>query len=219
MRTKLIFLTSLFALACTGAVHAQPTQGFYGGFALGKARADLKSADLTFSSPSVRETRDDTNTGHKFFGGYQFGKYLAAELSYTDFGSFKYNYDLAATGRGREWVDYRANSWAVSGVGTLPLGGTFSLLARLGLTSNLAERSELHGDASALAVTAPFPAAKKRKSAVLWGLGGQFDVTPGVGFRFEYESYGDFGKQVSLGDPATGRAKIRMWSLGVIARF
>jgi OOP family OmpA-OmpF porin len=219
MRTTLIFLTTLFALACTGAAQAQPTQGFYGGFAYGKARADLKSADFTFADPTVKETRDDTNSGYKFFGGYQFGRFLAAELSYTDFGSFQYNYELPLIAGRNEFVDYRATSWAVSGVGTLPLSGRFSLLARLGLTSNTAERSVLHGDPQALSVTVPFTPEKKRKTAVLWGLGGQFDVTPAVGFRLEYESYGDFGKADSVGDPGPGRAKIRLWSLGVLARF
>jgi opacity protein-like surface antigen len=219
MRTKLTFLTILFAFACSGAVQAQPTQGFYGGIALGKARADLNGADFTFSSAAVRERRDDTNTGHKFFGGYQFGRYLAAELSYTDFGSFKYNYDLAAVGRGREWVDYRATSWAVSGVGTLPVRGRFSLLARLGLSSNMAESSELHGDPSAIAATVPFVPAKKRKSAVIWGAGGQFDFSRDVGLRLEYESYGNFGNALSPVEAHTGRAKIRMWSLGILARF
>jgi opacity protein-like surface antigen len=219
MRTKLIFLTALFALACSGGVQAQPTQGFYGGFSLGKARADLQSSDFTFSSPSVKETRDDTNTAHKFFAGYQFGKYLAAELSYTDFGSFKYNYNLNSIGRGNEWVDYRANSWAVSGVGTLPVSGRFSVLARLGLSSNLAERSDLHGDASAIAVTLPFPPAKKRRTGVLWGAGGQFDFTPAVGLRLEYEGYGNFGNADNFNSLGTGRAKIHMWSLGLLARF
>jgi opacity protein-like surface antigen len=218
MRTNLIFLTILFALACIGSAQAQPTQGFYGGFALGKARADFQASDFTLF-PSVTETRDDTNTVHKFFAGYQFGRYLAAELSYTDFGSFQYNYHLPFFTGGREFVDYRATSWAVSGVGTLPVSGRFSLLGRLGLTSNLAERSELHGEPLALALTFPFRPEKKRRSDVLWGVGGQFDLTPAVGFRLEYEGYGRFGKQDVLGDQGPGRAKIHMWSLGVLARF
>ena len=218
MRTNLVFLTILFALACIGSAQAQPTQGFYGGFALGKARADFERSDFTFGDPRVSETVDDTNTAHKFFAGYQFGKYLAAELSYTDFGSFQYNYELPRP-LGKEFVDYRASSWAVSGVGTLPVSGRFSLLGRLGLTSNLAERSDLHGDASAIAVTLPFPPAKKRRTGVLWGAGGQFDFTPAVGLRLEYEGYGRFGKADNFNDFGTGRAKLHMWSLGILARF
>jgi opacity protein-like surface antigen len=218
MRTKLIFLTILFALACIGSAQAQPTQGFYGGFALGKARADLQRSDFTFADPRVSETVDDTNTAHKFFAGYQFGRYLAAELSYTDFGSFKYNYELPRP-LGTEFVDYRASSWAISAVGTLPVSGRFSLLGRLGLTSNLAERSVLHGDPFAVAATIPFRQEKKRRSDVLWGIGGQFDLTPAVGFRLEYEGYGRFGKADNFNDFGTGRAKIHMWSLGVLARF
>jgi OOP family OmpA-OmpF porin len=219
MRAKFIFLTAFFVLACSAGVQAQPTQGFYGGLGIGKARADLKSADFTFASPSVRETRDDTNAAYKFFAGYQLGKYLAAELSYTDFGSFRYNYDLGAIGRGKERIEYRANSWAFSGVGTLPVRGSFSVLGRLGLTSNMAQTTELHGDRSAIALTVPFLPAKKRRTAVLWGAGGQFDFTPAVGLRLEYENYGNFGEALSRVDPHTGRARIYMISTSLLVRF
>jgi OOP family OmpA-OmpF porin len=219
MRTKIVFLTASFLFA-TSAVQAQApaATGFYGGLGMGSARARLDNSDFTFASPFISESQNNSDTGYKFFGGYRINRYIGAELSYTDFGKFSYDYDLSSVGLGTARVGYKANSWALSALGTFPVAGGFSLLGRLGVTSNSAKRSAIEGDAPTANLLSPFPAAKSRKTSALWGVGGQFDFTPVVGLRLEFENYGKFGA-ANPGVTETGRATIRMTSVSLIAHF
>jgi opacity protein-like surface antigen len=215
MRTKIVLLGTSLLIACSVA-QAQTGGGFYAGLGMGNANARFTTSDFTFGQAGVTESQDNTNTGYKFFGGYHFSRYLGTELSYTDFGNFFYKYNGSAVGLGSERLEYAASSWAISAIGTFPLTGGFSVLARLGLTSNATERSAAQGDAT---VPVP-PSSRHRKAGGLLGIGGQFDFTRVVGVRLEYENYGKFGRErASPLDDQPGRASIRMLSVSLIANF
>jgi opacity protein-like surface antigen len=221
MKTKVVLLFGALALVMSSHTLAQGT-GFYGGIGIGKSKARLNTADFTFNQTGVKESKDELDTAYTFFGGYQFAKYIAAELSYTDFGKFAYIYDTSGTGvgTGQERLNYKAKSWALSAVGLIPLGGSgFSAMGRLGVARNFAERSALTGDPAAIALTSPIPSATKQTTGLVWGVGGQYDFTPRLALRLEYEDFGKFGEGMSSRNAETGRAKIHMYSLSFIARF
>jgi OmpA-OmpF porin, OOP family len=215
MKSKIVFLFSVLAFGVSSGVAAQD-RGFYAGLGLGKAKANLNRDDFTFGFQN--ESSNEVNTVYKFFGGYQLIKYLAVELSYTDFGKFTYQYEtpvfFGRTFKGK--MDYKATSWALSGVGSLPLGKGFSALGRLGVVLNTAERSAFTGE---FAVVPEPPAATKRRASLLWGIGGLYEFTPALALRLEYEDYGKFGEAQSGFFDKAGRATIHMYSVGLIARF
>lgn len=223
MKTRLVFLCAAVALAASGGAVAQvkPNTGLYGGVGIGKSKAKLKRADFTFDDPAIQESRDEVDTAYKFFAGYQFARYFATELSYTDFGKFAYLYDGSSVGLGQSRITYKANSWALSGVGMIPISGGFSATGRVGVALNKAERSTMTGDFTS--VPRP-PAASKRRFGLLLGVGGQYDFASNLAVRFELEHYGNFGEAqadttVFPPQQQTGRAAIHMYSLNFIARF
>jgi OmpA-OmpF porin, OOP family len=220
MKTKLVLLFGALALAGSSAAVAQ-SNDFYGGVGLGRAKANLNRADFTFNQVGIQENRNEIDTAYKFFGGYQFSRNIAAELSYTDFGKFAYIYNASALGAGEERLNYKATSVALSAVGTIPIRSGFSALARLGIAYNHAERSAFTGDPATVLLTSPRPSASKYTTSLLWGFGGQYDFSPALTMRLEYEDFGKFGDATSPfpNNVQTGRAKIHLLSLNFIVRF
>jgi OmpA-OmpF porin, OOP family len=221
MRIRTTILAGVFLLATGSAAEAQVNTGFYGGLGIGKSKAKLKAEDFSLRTAGIEENRDEVDTAYKFFGGYQFTQYLGAELSYTDFGKFAYIYNATPVGLGQSRVNYKAASWAVSSLGRIPLGQSgFSLTGRLGVAFNRAERSGLTG--GGFSTSPAIPSATKRGFGLLWGAGGQYDFTPALSMRLEFEDYGKFGESQSntaVFPQQTGRATIHMYSLNFIARF
>lgn len=209
MRSKIAISSALAALAFSGNVLAQGT-GFYGGIGVGQSKVELNSADF---GPAAGETVsiDDKDTAWKFFGGYKFTQNFAAELGYAKLGEFSARF---ADAGGDLFTDnYEATSWNLAAVGTLPLSGSFSVLGKLGLTRNENELSSSDGSST-----------KDTESRLFWGVGAQYDFSPRVGVRLEYEDFGRFGSAF-VDDPVTGnfsgsgRAEVTMVSLSLIARF
>jgi OOP family OmpA-OmpF porin len=221
MRITTTILAGAFLLAAGGAAAADVDSGFYGGLGIGKSKAKLKAEDFSLRTAGIQENRDEVDTAYKFFGGYQFSQYIGAEASYTDFGKFAYIYNATPIGLGEARVNYKATSWAVSSLGRIPLGQSrFSLTGRLGVAYNKAERSALTG--GGFSTSPAIPSATKRSVGLLWGAGGQYDFTPALSLRLEYEDYGKFGQSQSntaVFPQQTGRATIHMYSLNFIARF
>src|SRR6266567_7455361 len=85
MKSKRLVL----AVACM--VFALPAIGDETGFYAGAGVGQSKVADLGCNnSPGVTFTScNDTDTGIKVFGGYQFTTHWGAEASYIDFGKIK----------------------------------------------------------------------------------------------------------------------------------
>ena len=224
IRTTILAGAFLLATGSAAAVEGGVQSGFYLGLGIGKSKANLESGDFTLNGAlSSREAKEETDTGYKAMAGWRLGRYFAVELAYADLGKYAYQYtlDLGAGDRTSR-INYKATSWSASAIGTIPVKGDLSALLRLGLTSNRAERSGLQGE---FFVTPPgYSGASKRRTSVLWGAGGQYDITPKTSVRLEFENYGHFGEaktnSVSVGFPAeTGQAKVWMWSLSGIYVF
>src|SRR5712671_7092564 len=89
-KSKTILATVGFAAAAAfaGAALAQDkTQetGAYAGLSIGQAKG--KDSCSAFAGSGI--SCDDKDTAWKIFGGYQFMRYLAAEVAYADFGKVK----------------------------------------------------------------------------------------------------------------------------------
>lgn len=137
------------------------------GVMVGSASAQM------YAGAGIGAAKTDTNqTSYKLFGGFQFNPTWGLEAAYTDLG--KYN-----------GANFEAASLA--GTGTFPLNESWSLLGKLGASSN---RSHFSGS--------------NRYTDLLVGAGVGFKLNKNVGLRLEYE---DFGKlsNVNPGNNSRGR--------------
>lgn len=179
---------TLFA-ACTAwfsAAWAQADSGWYLGTGLmpPKPRADL------IMVPRQGELREATEPGLQQFGGYRFTRNWSVDFGYAG--------------------SAQSNAWTVAGSGLLPIGGSFALQGRFGLAVPTAEFS-LSSAAGAMSSVASMDPSRYR-SNMLWGFGGQYEFSPNVGLRMDYNSrYSE--------DAAFNRARTDLWSINAVVRF
>jgi len=228
--TSIVFAGLTFtglALLCTDAALAQPTgpqTGVYLGIGLGKTHARFKTEDFTANNPTIAESADTVDTGYKAFIGWQFNRYIAAELAYASLGRYKYSYTNTA-GQSSN-INYDANAVALSGVFNIPLSSDWSALLRLGVSANKAERSPLSGN---LTTNPPVGREEKTKASVMGGAGVQYDIARNASVRLEFEYYGSFGEQKGAGitdtttgstfPDRTGRSNIWLYGISGVMRF
>jgi OOP family OmpA-OmpF porin len=106
MKLKIFF--ALLLAACSLSVSAEA----YLGLSVG-------AADYNDSLWSVEDGANDVSW--KLFGGYQFNRFLGAEAAWVDLGKVSDNGASA-----------RTKGLTVSGVGSIPLGASFSMFGKLG---------------------------------------------------------------------------------------
>ena len=132
---SLIALAAIAALGSTSA-QAQDSSYYYYGFGIGQARATvddgaiaaaLAGSGLTINAVS-HEEREST---YKLFGGYQFNRHIGLELGYFDMGRFGFR--ATTTPPGTLSGNFRVQGGNLDLVGTLPLAGDLSALARIGM--------------------------------------------------------------------------------------
>lgn len=131
----------------------------------------------------------DDNTGYGAFVGYRINRNFAAEGAYQNTGE---------TDISTHTVD--SNAWEASGLGILPLNERFDLYGRLGFY-----RGNVTGQGQ-----------DNHNSDVTYGVGGQYDLTPQVGLRVEWQRYTNMGSG-SFGGLA-GK-DLDMYKVGVLYRF
>lgn len=218
---KFVWLLAVPVLLWGGAASAEG--GLYVGVGIGKVHGKMDRGDFTLGLAGVEETADESNTTYKVFAGYQLTKNVAVEFTYADFGDFTNQYDatvfFGTPSHGT--IKYGAKSQALSTVLLLPLSGQWSLLGRMGATRNTVERSTMQGD-----IVAPgIQIAKKRTTSALIGAGLQYDVSPGLSFRTEFEHFGKFGEPTSRNFATTGtmtgtgETKVYTLTVSLLSRF
>ena len=147
---------------------------------------------------------EDTDIGYRHFGGYRFTRNWGVEVGYSDLG------------RGNEGVEpgflahqksgTQTSAWTLAGTGVMPLGNAFAIQGRLGF-------SVATPDATLMAPGAGIGSAFPRyRPAVLWGFGGQYDLSSRIGLRVDYNNFG------RLGDEQNG-ARSDLWSINAVVRF
>jgi OmpA-OmpF porin, OOP family len=130
---------------------------------------------------------DETDTAFKVLGGYQINKNFAVEAGYIDFGK--------VTGAG---TTVKGNAFDLVGVGLLPLANQFALYGKLGLARTEATASNA------------LSSEKQDSMEVTYGFGVQYDFSPKLGIRGDWQLYSDVGD---------GRTDVTVLSLGVVYRF
>jgi OOP family OmpA-OmpF porin len=181
----------LAATAALGAPAAEPTGTWYLGAGAGQSRASVDNstvaAVLNGTGTTATGVSDSNNpaTGTLFLG-YQFNKYIAAEVGYFRLG--KFSFDATTAPAGTVHGDLKNTSgWNFDVVGTVPIvPNRFLLLARLGVQTS--KTSDLFvGTGAAAAI--PNPAPSKNLVSYKYGAGAEFDFTKNVGVRAEWERY------------------------------
>ena len=109
---------------------------------------------------------DDSDRGGKLYGGYAVTPNFAVETGYARLGRFS-----GPNG------NLKGDGYFVDAVGTLPLGDGFSALGRVG-----AFNGKLRSDTAGAV-------ASDRDTNLKLGLGVQYDLTPNMAIRTEWERY------------------------------
>jgi OOP family OmpA-OmpF porin len=177
--------------------------GWYVGGNIGQSTAEideqsisdsLMGAGLTVSSFS----KDDSDTGYKLFGGYQFSESFALEGGYFDLGEF--GYTASTVPAGTLSGDIAVNGMNIDAVGIMPFTENFSLIGRIGLVYAEAETEVFAANFS------------ENDTSYKYGAGLQYDFSESFGARFESERY-------RIDDAIGNTGDIDLLSLGLVYRF
>lgn len=118
-------LVATFLAALVSPVLASDLGIGYIGTSVGSAKAD------DFCKGFFIGSCDDTDTGWKLFGGFQYTPNWGVEVYYVDFGEFKAN----ATFEGMSFTENaEANAFGISAIGTLPINDQFDVFAKVGIS-------------------------------------------------------------------------------------
>jgi OOP family OmpA-OmpF porin len=198
----LLLLAVGAAMCSTEGLAAEPQTGPYIGAGVGQARYKDACADIPAIAASlgVSSTCDERDTAYKIYGGYRFTPNLAAELGFTKPGKTKATVGAAS-------AELKAWLVPVYAVGIVPLFDD-----RLWL---MAKAGGVYWNAK---LNASSPVASISNSdngvAFAYGAGVQYNFTPQLGVRAEYEVFHNVGKE-----DTTGKGDIRMWTVGAVWQF
>src|SRR5712671_900867 len=196
-KSKTILATVGFAAAAAfaGAALAQDkTQetGAYAGLSIGQAKG--KDSCSAFAGSGI--SCDDKDTAWKIFGGYQFMRYLGAEVAYTDLGKMK----GSAPGLSFET---KANAWELVAVGSYPIGTSgFAPYVKAGFYRGEAKLSSNVG-----------VSAKETNNDWTAGLGVRYDIVRNFAVRAEWQRYN------SVGGGDAGKSDVDVLSIGALYKF
>lgn len=176
MKTAKMFAVAVLGSGALLAASQASAQGFYIGGSFGQSDYDDGNAVPALITSG---TVDGSDTGFKFFGGYQFSPNLGVEVAYVDLG--KATYSGTFLGDSVTGGKIETTGFNVSAVGTLPVNPSFSLFAKVGL---------FLWDAKASDVTAGVPfSATDDDLDVSFGIGAAYNMTSKFSIRAEWEQF------------------------------
>jgi OOP family OmpA-OmpF porin len=207
-----IAVGSLASLAAPFAI-AQETTGWYAGGGVGRSAATIDDARITSGLAAqglggIGVSNDERSTAYKIFGGYQINPYFGVEAGLFDLGHFGYR--ASTTPAGTLSGDMRVKGFNLDLVGTLPLTGRLSALARIGATSISAKDSFAATGAVVLPYASTNPS--ERSTGFKAGLGLSYALTPALAVRLEAERY-------RIKDAVGNRGDIDLVSVALVYRF
>lgn len=177
-----------------GAVAQAP--GDAAGWYLGTGLVPFKVPPLLAGPASPGDLREAPDPSYQRFGGYRFTRTWSLDFGYA-----------GGNRHGNGDGSIQSNAWTFSGTGLLPISRTLSLTGRLGVAVPTAEFS-----LSSLAASGAGADSPRNRMNVLWGFGGQYEFSPNVGLRLDYNSrYAD--------DGGYNRARTDLWSINAIVRY
>lgn len=183
INSALAAILPAFALAFSAPATAQDA-GWYIGGAYGMTSFDVDTSGVT--SPTV----DDSDSGFKIYGGFQFNKHLGAEVGYVDGGKATLGGSgIPAFGVGPFSAELSVTAITFAAVGTLPLNEQFALFGKIGLASWDAEVTATSGSVGGR--------ADDSGTDAFFGVGARYNLTKNWGLTLEHEIY-DTEEQVSM---------------------
>jgi OOP family OmpA-OmpF porin len=166
------------SVAVAAPALAQGTQGrVFVGVSAGSTDIDAGITDGLINPGSGPV--DGKDTGYKIYGGFQFHKNLAGELSYVDLGQLTYqgNFGGLPVTNGR--INVTGLNFALLGIA--PVSETFRVLVKMGFFA---------WEADARDVTNNVPFQQITNGAdISFGLGLRLDLTQNLSARLEYENF------------------------------
>lgn len=201
-------LAGLAAMSIQVAAAAE--SGWYAGFNLGRAEANIDGArvgdDLRQSGLDMTAIdEDDEDFGYKFFGGYKLNRNFAVEGGYFNLGEF--GYTATTSPPGTATGNIKLSGFNLDALGILPLTDKFSLFGRIGVQYAKAKDS-FSGTGAAAGDSSASKSAANYKA----GVGLQYDFTDNLGLRTEWERY-------RINDAVGNRGDIDMISVGLVFSF
>jgi OOP family OmpA-OmpF porin len=163
----------------------------YLGVSAGQATVDVSCPAST--------SCDDTDLAWKVFGGLEVNEYISMEVGYADFGKTKYS--------GAKTGTRESNGMTVQLVGTYAVNPSVTLIGKGGF-------GVLGTRVNGTVVTSGHEADTDLEWML--GLGAQYNFTPSVGLRLEWERYFEVG---SPSVTSTREADIDLVTAGLVFKF
>ena len=173
-------IAALVALGLVAAPAFAADTGPYFGAGVGQFNVQLDDLDF-----------DEGDVGFKIFGGYNFLKWLGAEVAYIDGGTAEDKYSDPDLGSAKVGIDVSA--FTLAGVGTLPIGDMFELYGKLGMAF---WDGDLRISASGLIcdelAAEGLPCSETDSESgedFYWGIGAGVNFGENFNIRLEYEAF------------------------------
>jgi len=178
MKSSLLVLSLLSSLSL--AAQAVPNDGIVGLY----ARVEVGRSHLSLSGTLPQSSTGEHGQTIKVFGGYRFNENLGVEAGYAALGSFS---ESVTVGGASVTQDGKARSIFGAATGRVPLGESFALHGRLGLSS---------GKVSGTNVLPAGDQPIGSKTSLLFGLGAEYRPKPNVALTVNVDSYGKLSNTV-----------------------
>jgi len=167
----IILPAALLAISAP-AVAQQSDAGWYMGGSYGMTSFDIDTAGII--SPSL----DDSDSGFKIFGGFQFSRNWGMEFGYVDFGKAGIGGSILGipfTG------DVGVTAFTFAGTGTLPLSENFALLGKVGLANWDAKVNVSTGIGAG--------SASESGTDMFYGIGARYSFNKNLSVQVEFEQF------------------------------
>jgi OOP family OmpA-OmpF porin len=210
--SRLLGLSALTLLSTSALAQTPLPSYYYGGVSVGQSQTRMDEGALTRhqlgAATGITATNsDERDTAYKVFLGYQFNRYLALEGGYFDLGEGSFTTDTT-TPLGSLSGKLKTRGWSLDLVGSLPVTPKFSVLGRIGAQHG---RTKAEYSGTGLAVPA-FPSDSKTQTNYKYGAGLQYELTPSVLVRGEWERY-------RVSNVADGRHAVNVASVSLVFPF
>ena len=170
---------ALFGVACGASVTAQAQKtGYFVGGAVGRLDYNIDTSPQNLGGATVT-SKDEKETGWKVYGGYQFNKYIGADISYVGLGK----YSIKGTVSGLPFTgSAKTHGLGLALVGTLPVTDNFAVFGRIG-----GIRTKTKATVSVASVRL---SDDGYTNGSLVGAGIRYNVSPQFALRLEAERFG-----------------------------
>ncbi len=211
--TKIVHLLSLAGLGSLLAAPAFAQEGGhpYVGLSVGQSRAEIdepriRASLLASGLTTTSMLRDESDTGFKLFGGYQFNRHIAVEGGYFNLGKFGFNATTVPAGTLAGQIKLQGVNLDL--VGTLPLTERLSALGRVG--AHYASARDTFTGSGAVNVLDANPS--ERGAGLKLGAGLQYQFGQSLWVRAEAERY-------RVRDGVGNRGDVNLYSVSLVFPF